>query len=121
VLCRRQAAGTFFTTEHTDHTEENKQPILPRKNTKLHEKLPIAVDFIAGGNIIHRWRVFWCSVFALRGRLFRLLQCIRSASEVAGDIFTTGNTEEKPSADCRASRNNLLIGLISRHSSSVPP
>jgi hypothetical protein len=32
---------------------------------------------------------------------------------------TTVNTEEKPSADCRASRNNLLIALISRHFPSV--
>jgi hypothetical protein len=62
------------------------------------------VDFIAGGNIIHRRRVF---------RPQALKQKAIFTTE------TTVNTEEKPSADCRASRNNLLIALISRHFPSV--
>jgi hypothetical protein len=61
VLCRRRAVGTFLTTEHTEHTEENKQPFSTTKNTKEHERklIPKAVDFFSCGKIIHRRR---CSV-----------------------------------------------------------
>jgi hypothetical protein len=79
--------------------QKKQKAFLTTKYTNLHERnlKPNAVDFIAGGNIIHRRRVF---------RPQALKQKAIFTTE------TTVNTEEKPSADCRASRNNLLIALI---------
>jgi hypothetical protein len=59
---------------------------------------------------------FYCEKFIHRRRVFRP-QALKQTA-----IFTTEGTdytEEKPSADCRASRNNLLIALIFRHFPSV--
>ncbi len=51
----------YYTSKYATHwreTQVKNKTLLTTNHTNLHEIKPVAVDFIAVGNIIHRRRVF---------------------------------------------------------------